>query len=337
MMRALSTWIGRFVLGSLMAMFAATAIPLLGWQVQRMERSTYLAIMRRSGIGRRAAVERFRTSKDFVDMAAPVALVEVAHPLRSMWRHVTIGVRALVAFGLLLGPLGAIFALAWWGGWNNSFYKGYENAAYGPLSFMVALALALPLLALHQMAQPHFAAQKRIGAMVDWGQLLAMLSVVPLRSLGHILLVIVLCLPVFGFRSLPVFAEGIAPELVHATPAELEAVRFGIIAVTGAYVFLASLWIRISAARIYGAALAKLAGQPGLAPSRAVRLADNLVPERARRAAWPGRTRCGLVLVVLSLVWVLLPAMVVVGQFMNINWMLWVNHPLVLLPSLPGG
>lgn len=337
MTAALARWIGRLLLGSMLAIFALPAVALLGWQVRRMERSVYVTIMRRSGIGRRDVEKRFRASKDFTDMADPVPLLEAGKPVRAFWRHLALGFRATVAFGVLLVPIGCIFALAWWGGWNNSYYKGYENADYGAVSFLAALLFALPLLALHQMAQPHFAVQQRLSAVLEWRQLVAFLAAAPLRSLAHVLLVIVLSLPVFGFRALPVFAEEIAPQLAYATPDQLQVVRFAVIALTGAYVFLASGWIRANSARIYGVALSRMAGQPGLSDSRATRMADNLVPAKGRRKAWPGKARCALVLVVASVIWLALPVLVVVGQFMNINWMMWLNHPLLLLPWLPGG
>ena len=43
------------------------------------------------------------------------------------------GLGATVALAALTLPPGTCMAISWYAGWNNSFNKGYEHAAFGPL------------------------------------------------------------------------------------------------------------------------------------------------------------------------------------------------------------
>jgi len=45
--------------------------------------------------------------------------------------------------GALTMPAGMLWAAGWWGGWQNSFHKGYEQFGVGPLLFLLGIGLFL--------------------------------------------------------------------------------------------------------------------------------------------------------------------------------------------------
>ena len=55
-------------------------------------------------------------------------------------------------------PVGALWLLSWWGGWQNSFHKGYEQAWVGPVVGLLGIGLFLPVMTYVPLAQARQAA-----------------------------------------------------------------------------------------------------------------------------------------------------------------------------------
>jgi len=57
----------------------------------------------------------------------------------SLWLNVRKGVQAMFNTWVVTLPAGFLWASGWYFGWQNSFNKGYENAPYGPVTFILGM------------------------------------------------------------------------------------------------------------------------------------------------------------------------------------------------------
>jgi hypothetical protein len=209
-------------------------------------------------------------------------------------------VRTLTGLAVWTLPFTLLWLGAWWAGWENSFNKGYEQAAVGPAVFLAGTLLSLPALTLLPHAVAHAAAEGRMAAYFalqtiarrarasGWsGVLLAVLSVVA-------------AVPMFGFTALPVFVENIVPGFAALPPAEQARIGGQLHLAAAGWSFAALWFLRDRAARM------------------GTRDAGNLA------TVW---------LVLSGLVWGGLMVIVVLGQFLNHATWRWISHPLWLLPG----
>ena len=167
----------------------------------------------------------------------------------------------LTAFLITLVP-GILLAFAWWGGWNNSFNKGYEQAGVGPgLGLLGIFLMALALLYL-PMAQAHQAACGKVGAAFEFRQVARLIRRSPWGSLLLGILTALCGFPLV-FSSLYLStAAATQPDLLELPPVQI--VSF----LNTYYFFWALLFVfpaffvlRIFAARLYAAASWALALQ----------------------------------------------------------------------------
>lgn len=221
--------------------------------------------------------------------------------LGGLGANIAAGMRMLAGLAVWTLPFTALWLGAWWAGWDNSFNKGYEQAAVGPAIFLLGIVLALPLLTLLPYAVAHAAAEGRIGAFFALHRILRLARGAGWRGLVLAVLSLVAAVPLFGFAVLPVFVEEIVPGFATLPLAEQTVFADLFNLATAGYAFAALWLLRHRVARI-------------------------CVRDRA-----PG----GLSVVWLALsgvVWGGLVVLIVVGQFMNYNAVRWITHPLYLLP-----
>lgn len=297
---------GRGVLGRLaglvrlaaavvLALHPFGAVLVLGWLMRLMRDEEALARGRLGGaaVPRRAALPRWLG-------------------LRTLWMTLRDGVTALLT--LLAGtlPFTALWLLAWWGGWENSFNKGYEQAWVGPVVALAGVGVALPLLARLPMALAHQAAEGRMSAFFARRRVAQLIRAAGWRYVALAAVATLAAMPLFALTALPTFVEGWRPGFADRGPEEIEAfvARYRLAAT--AYLVLALVALRRWAARLHARAALRLeAGPIGLG------------------AGWLLRT---------ALLWALafgLVAQVYVGQFANHQWVAWLLPPLQVLPFFP--
>jgi hypothetical protein len=301
------------VLGTALSLSPLTSILVLGWLTRRMQASIEGRLTRTPqpapgwllGPGGEGAVVRL---------------------LGGLGANIRTGFATLAALFLFTAPFTLLWLGAWWAGWENSFNKGYEQAAVGPSVFLLGAALALPLMALLPMALAHAAAEGRAAALFEARRLHALVAHARwhLPALGF--LTLTLALPLFAARGLPAFAGAMLPGLEDMAPAEIEALKGRIALGQAAYAFAALLVLRGLAAQIYARAATAAAGaDPALWARSRARLAARFAPPPSRpaRALW----------LVLALAPGLgLSFLVLAGQFLNYGWWHWLTHPFLLLP-----
>jgi hypothetical protein len=274
------------VVGGLLCLHPVTAIIALGWLSRRMG-----AILAQSG------------SPNW--LIGPQGAGPVARVFGGLAANIRDGMRTLAGLALLTLPFTALWLGAWWAGWENSFNKGYEQAAVGPTVWVGATIPALLILAHLPFALAHAAREARLGAFTEWRAIRQMRAAAGWRGPWLALVSVVLALPFLGAQALPAFVEQIVPGFARMSPDDQQSVA-GIIALLSAAYSFASLYI------LRGMA-ARIAARP---------------TTRARASRW----RTPLWLLLSCIIWFGLVAQIVIAQFMNYDPVKWLNHPLYLLP-----
>lgn len=365
--RRLLMAIWKYAIGVLACMTPVTAILAVGWTYRLMQRATLKRLHRLSGFG--------ADGSGFVDFAladsrtvehvgwpnwflgAPDAEWRIdAGPGRatrlprriagSLWANARIGFQGSLNTALLALPVGALWLLSWWGGWQNSFHKGYEQAWVGPTVGFIGIALFILVMMYVPVAQARQASAGTWRAFWDFPLIRRLLRRRRFACLGLALLYGVAAAPILAIKAAPMI---MGDQFEGLTPAELTAFADRYFLFGTAALFPIHVAVRLAAARLYARALydSVRAGEVQL---------DELGPYerealgRLRVAAAPserrhpvGRLAAALpraVIVALTFAaWFGVAAQLYVAQFLNYAWFNWLNHPLILLPwirYLPG-
>ncbi|NJM31555.1 MAG: DUF4013 domain-containing protein [Rhizobiales bacterium] len=283
-------WLWDFAIGTLLSTNPFTAVIVLGWLMRRM----------------RWIAAPGETRPGWLMSAGETRMRRLLGGLVANTRE---GVGALFSQLVISLPFTALMALAWWAGWNNSFSKGYEQAAAGPLLSLAAIVFSLPIIAYMPMALAHQAAEQNWKAFFDWRTVRQLIARTPWRYLAVMILLAAVSAPVMFFRVLPVFAESIWPDLPSYDLETMDAIRLELNLAYAATVFVSALIIRGLSARCYAAAQASLSDPP---PWLATRM-----------FAWTLFMAASLAIVFETYV----------AQFFNYNSLRWFLHPHLLLPA----
>lgn len=286
--RGVSTRLGRllaraagWLLGALLCLTPLTAVLAQGWLMARMRRIALGDLDRK-----------------------PLAL--------RLWRIARLGGEASLALFIGLAPLTFLLLFSWWGGWENSFNKGYEQSWVGPTLALAGVVLGLPLLARAPMALAHQAAEGRLSAFFERRAVNAVMARAGWEHVALAAAFVLAAAPLLGAKALPVFVEQIRPGFESMSEQEVR--RFAFLWRVGAAAYLfGALWLlRGWSARLYVKARGRSAG----------------------RTRW----RLGPMLrhVLVCTLWLLLIAQLYIGQFMHHRWIDWLNPPLAALPLAPG-
>lgn len=269
-------------------------------------------------------------------------------------------------------PAGMLWALGWWGGWQNSFHKGYEQAAVGPGVSVLGIALFVAAMCYVPMALTRQAVTGQWQAFWQWRTVVTLLRHSWLPTAALALLFAGLNMGAMTLKSWPYFAPQMrtsanpAPPAGTATPSPRTApATAGIdwdqltdaqalahlnrhFLVSAVYVFGALLLLRSAAARIYAGAMLRCVQSGAL---RGEQLAENerlllqrlqLHPTRARppRPSWnrvlaftASGTAAALGMLATVLLWLGFVAQIYVSEFLQFHPVIgWLNQPLVQLP-----
>ena len=153
----------RFVIGVLFCLTPVTALLALGWLTRMMRAEAAAARARLSGTeGERASWPNWIT-------APQGEATGLSRWGAALWWNLREGAATLAALIAGTTPFTLLILLGWWGGWENSFNKGYEQAWVGIVTTLAGYAVALPLLARLPMALAHMAVERRMSAFFAWG------------------------------------------------------------------------------------------------------------------------------------------------------------------------
>jgi hypothetical protein len=376
---ALFGWPWRLAIGVLFCMSWWTSILVVGWIYRLVQGRVLYAWWKRSPLRSRGSFasfratlgpdapvtrprwflrERFTTESFRGELLAPtadgepplwprIALRAIASPLRSLWRNVKIGVQALLCIFLLTGWGCLLMTFSWEFGWLNSFTKGYEQFAVGPLTGVSGLLLFCLTLCYVPMAAVHQAVTGDLWAFFDfrfvWRLIRARLSAYLLLSLltagmGALLQIL---------KTVPAFFDDSSDFWTNLSDTQLHEALWQYYLFGCVVLFVTLLVTHLLAAHIYRSAVLKV-----LRRGRVSR--EQLHPVLA---AWLGRLellpavqpppqglahvlratgRAGyrrVLFVLLFLTWLGYGFSVYVAEFLNYHpYVGFLNHPLVQIP-----
>jgi hypothetical protein len=241
-----------------------------------------------------------------------------------------------------------LWLFAWFAGWNNSFNKGYELAAAGPLTGLLGVFVFIGVMFYVPLAQTRQAVTGQWRDFYDFRVVWEIVRTRRVAFLGLSLLYSALALPLMLLKTLPGFFPQINPPLADATTQQVKDIL-------GPYFFFSALLVlpffvllRLVAARIYASGLLRairtgrlpadvlsalerpvsrkleLLGSEPLASRKPVRLVLRRV------AADIGAT---LITVATGIAWFTFVAQIFIAQFFTYHPGIgWLNQPLVQLP-----
>ena len=266
----------------------------------------------------------------------------------SLWINLRLGMQALLTVWAVTLPVGLLWLLAWWSGWQNSFTKGYEQAWVGPILGMSAIGVFVIVMIYLPMAQARHAATGDWRCFFQLRPIRLLIAERRAAYLGLTALIAAFWVLLGGMRALPMLFPHIIDGFEDMTRARALQAAEPFYLLATAVCFAAVLGARAVAARVYaGAMLSALsAGRialPELAPAERVTLARlNLqsgIPDGKQRA--DGRLRKlgrraleALVIIAVPALWAVVAISVFVTQFLHYDWAGWLNHPIIHLPWL---
>lgn len=299
----------RRAIAILLALHPLGALLVLGWLMRLMRDE--------------AALNRRMQAADLGPRRAPLPSLVMADPapgrgwlmrqIGGLWLNLRDGVAALVTTTLGTLPFTALWLMSWWGGWENSFNKGYEQSWIGPSLGLLGTALALPLLTRLPMALAHQAAEGRMSAFFARHPVARLIRAAGWRYAVLAVLSALAALPLFALQGMPVFVEDWSPGFVDRDPEDVQTFIAGYRLVATAYLVLVLIALRRMAARLHArASLIVEAGGPARGTAR-------------RLGAWACVAVCWAA-------WFAVVAQVFVAQFLNHQWVVWFIPPLSGLP-----
>jgi hypothetical protein len=356
----------KYVVGMAFCQFFLGSILIVGWTYRLMQRVVYKRWWQRSDMRSNGVSFQQFLADDPATQAHrhwPNWLVEQnffeavrRRPLKalvnSLWLNFRIGFQGIFNTWVLTLPGCALMLFSWYDGWNNSFNKGYEQAAVGPLTGLSGLFLFILAMLYVPMGQARQAATGNWRSFYQFRLVWRLVLRHWPACLGLAILYSALCVPVTVFRILPQSfpqMDKLTPEfLATLTNAQIVADLNRYYFKVGALIFVAYVFLRLVAARIYATGLLSAVEQ-GVVPVEA--LAENertqlqrlnllrvrTTPPRHVLIRLVGKTVTwgfwGVATFAMALVWFSFVAQLYIAQFMNyIPGIGWLNQPLVQLP-----
>jgi hypothetical protein len=301
------------VAGSVLCLSPLTALLALGWLSRRM------AARVDARLGRAAVHPGW--------ILGPRGKGWIVRLLGGLAANIRDGVIAAAGLAALTLPFTMLWLGAWWAGWENSFNKGYEQSAVGPVTWLLGALIALPILAHLPLALAHGSAEGRFGAFFEYRRIRSVFRAAGWRVAWLALVSVLLCVPFLGVRALPVFIEGIVPGFADMTAAEQLQIAQVFDFAGASLAFVIVLLLRDYASSIYARAV------PCAARGHAKAVwQDHDAHAVDSKAREPSRPMAAFWLIMSCAIWSGLPILIVMGQFMNYAPVLWLTHPVFLLP-----
>ena len=302
----------RFALAVLLCQTPVTAVVVLGWLMRLMHREEAFARARLAG---RHRIEPRPVLPNWIGGEGEAGgwLSRLCGSAVANVRH---GLAAALTVFIGTAPFTVLWLLSWWGGWENSFNKGYEQAWVGPTIGLIGTAFALPLLAYQPMALAHQAAQGTVRAYFDFATVLRLIRSVIWRYLGLSILIVAAAVAVLVAKAAPVFIEHWRPGFMDRDSEAVQAFANSYKFWMSALVLALLMFVRRASARLHA------------------RATHNLTQQGQSRS-WIGFGAGVLQVVLLMAIWFALVVQIYIGQFFNHHWFAWINVPILGLPWLP--
>jgi len=291
----------RFITGVVLCLTPVTAIVVLGW----LSRKTNRDVRRRLG-------ETVSARGPNLVFGEP----ELSRSIMQRWTgalrsNMVAGAKAWLAVLMMTLPFVLVWFAAWVAGWENSFNKGYENAAVWPVTSLLAVVFSLPAMVALPMAMAHQARVGTVSAITDVARIMHLIRLAGWSYFALTLLIGLGCIGVFGARVLPTFAEHIDPRLASGSAEDFDRFKGQFVLLTTAALLAGLLVVRHVMARVYARAYRRL--------------------ERGDRGSL---TKTLLVCALTAAIWAGLIFLIHFAQFLNYNWWSWINQPVFMLPWL---
>jgi len=171
-------------LGALFSQLVLGALLLAGWTAQILQRSIYLTWWKQSSCRSEKSFQRFlhdagksnyaKRLPDWFLSDDPTGAHQkgrirrkVSEAFRLTLQRISIGLTLTFHSFLVTSPGLMIIGAGWYAGWQNSFNKGYEHAAIGPLISILGMLLLVPVLIYLPLAQASLISKGRWKAFYD--------------------------------------------------------------------------------------------------------------------------------------------------------------------------
>ena len=369
--RAAAMFAWKFFLGATLCQWLPGSVLVLGWTMRLMQRVVLKQWWLRSELPRSGASfksflaadartrEQVRWPNWFVrqnawqrirEQAGAAALFRAVPgaAMRSLGQNLKLGAQGIFNVWVFTLPAGVLWLFSWYDGWNNSFNKGYEQAAVGPLTGILGIAWFIAAMFYVPMAQARQAATGQWRSFYQFGFVWTLIRRRWLACLGLAALFSALTLPVMILKTALGFYAQIHPAVATESPAQVAAGLQRYFFSACLVLFPVFVVLRVAAARLYASAVLA-AVQSGAVPEDALAEVEwetlhrldllHVHSERPRHVlvrlvTWAG-TRAGRFTagVLLVLIWFSLVAQIYVSQFVYYSPVRgWLNQPTVQLP-----
>ena len=340
--------------GALLCQGLLTSILVVGWVQRVMQRSALGYWHRKSGSP--LSFDAFAAASE--DTAAhrrwPGWIVAARGERQrardwvgSLLANASRGASAIFNTWLLTLPACTLWLFAWYDGWNNSFTKGYEQAAVGPLTGLLGVALFIAAMLYVPLAQARQAATGSWRSFYEFSLVFALIRRrwwACVRLAGLYALV---SLPVMLLKTAPLVFDRL-PGYGALSSAESLVVARRYFLLAGALVFGLYVAVRVAAVRVYAGGVMGMLRDGTLAPDRlgalersALGRLDLLAVEsrparpavlRAVGGASLWVARIGATAAAVA-IWFTFVAQIFISEFLNYHPVVgWMNQPLVQLP-----
>lgn len=241
--------------------------------------------------------------------------------------NIRVGIQTVIGLAILTLPFSAAWLGAWWAGWENSFNKGYEQAAIGPIVWLSAALLAVVSLTHLPFALAHAASEGRVGAFFEFRRIRSVVIAAGWRSPWLAFLSVTLSLPLVASRAFTVFVEGIIPGFADMGIEERDNVASLQALLTAVYGFGLLQVLRNRAAVFY--AYASLRAAKG---RNAALWVGHICASKQGCTCSVSWALSAFWLSLSCAIWFGLVVQIVIMQFVNYDPWLWLTHPVYLLP-----
>ena len=344
------------IIGGIFSQFFLTAFIVVGWTYNVMARAAARVFWKRGSTNENSFSD-FLSSDSRLAELGPHAKWLCRRKERkgkesrfaSLKRNFAVGFRALCHTWVLTLPAGILWSLAWWGGWNNSFSKGYENAPVGPLVGLLGVGCFTLAMLVLPMAQARHAFVGKGHAFFDLRTLWRLFTQKPHTSFFLSVLYGIFSILMYVLITVPVFF----PQIAEANPDlnldfygmsrdDASLVLFKYFTVVSVLGFLLFVLLKLLAARHYASALIRAARKGRLEGVATFPVEDRMLAQFDRSAAPSPSSRivaipvvtwkAGL-LVLCCAVWVGIAFLLHVAEFLNYHPIRgFLNHPLIQVP-----
>ena len=331
----------KVIFGVFFCMTPLTAVIVLGWLMRYMRREMVREWCRLNGRDVHSLPEFRRWPNWFVGQGNGRGVIYKF--AGSLFENLVLGVKALLPLMLVTLSFGILWSYAWWAGWSNSFNKGYEQSEVGPLTFVVGVGVFIGVMSYLPMALAHQAAT---GKWRDFFRARTVWMIISRNRIRWLLLSIawgLAAVPLFFFRATPVFVESFVPGFFEQPEADITRFANSLHFWATVYVFMATIILRRLTSRMYAKSLSVLVREGRLrdASGWGVEMCKRLqkLPAGSQRKVAGGvirRLTTSFAIILNIIIWSGFAFLILVGQFFNHDWYLWVMHPLIQIPWVPG-